>query len=762
MRKIPRGTRKSVAFRFCPTHSGQSRELEGVVGLKPHRLRSAQISTLFRAVHVACHRETRVEALQGLSRILAAQGWHRSNTAVLQRMEELRGGVLLPSEQITSALAFVRLGHREAERRLKMVTDLEPSAIGKAQTLRAIATLEVGVRLEQFANGAGEFCEAASHAFSDDGQVIASALAAAQSLDSALGKGEAEPLLSRIEVVAHRLMTDSETSPHLVLRLAEYLGAPGAVDCDIDTLRLRALRGALLQHNLSRTLALVTKVKMLPPSEAGDVERLIKLSFDARALARARNAMDGREAGIDPEALRLTQLASRRAKEVLETYKCRGVQELSVVVAALMRRDPLLAMRLATQRRRSGHYRWIVAAQLLQKALHGRSEEAHAGLQEIALQDPSDMFTWTIVRFASVRAFGPSRRDIDIFESLEMSRPQPAWVRTTLRHLSADLGMADGINDVVPTSGRGDREKRRQPARTLADLSGLSVLLVANEGVSDEVRHFQNLSALQPTAASIAATCDPRLHSLLERSFPDVRFIPTARQTADWGEVNEAEDLWRAQNLDYEAVVSLSELSAICRSSPAFENRGTLGYLTGRSRVAPTERTDELSLRVGLQWRSGNLRGLRSLMYPRLEELTSCFSIERVEFVSLQHMATEEEHALLQRYGVRTPQIDFYNDFEGIVGISSSLDLVIGVSSLPIELSAAAGTPVWMLGFSPETYYWRTNGGRTDCDVLTVNSTIIGPSDPRAAFARGDRVALRETVARVRSRLETMVKSSLG
>lgn len=95
-----------------------------------------------------------------------------------------------------------------------------------------------------------------------------------------------------------------------------------------------------------------------------------------------------------------------------------------------------------------------------------------------------------------------------------------------------------------------------------------------------------------------------------------------------------------------------------------------------------------------------------------------------------------------------------------VIGIPSSFDLVIGVSSLPIELSAAAGTPVWMLGFSPETYYRRKNGGRTDCDVVTVNSTIIGPSQPRVAFARDDRVALHETIVRVQSRLETMVRSS--
>ncbi len=49
------------------------------------------------------------------------------------------------------------------------------------------------------------------------------------------------------------------------------------------------------------------------------------------------------------------------------------------------------------------------------------------------------------------------------------------------------------------------------------------------------------------------------------------------------------------------------------------------------------------------------------------------------------------------------------------------------ISSAPLELAAAVGTPVRMLGFSPENYFLRTTGGRSPEDRLTCNSEIVAP-----------------------------------
>ena len=69
------------------------------------------------------------------------------------------------------------------------------------------------------------------------------------------------------------------------------------------------------------------------------------------------------------------------------------------------------------------------------------------------------------------------------------------------------------------------------------------------------------------------------------------------------------------------------------------------------------------------------------------------------------------------------------------------MDLIIGISSVPIELGAALGTEVWMLGFSPENYYLRTSGGKSPHDRYTLNSTVIAPpwidfSEPRDECVR--------------------------
>ena len=116
-------------------------------------------------------------------------------------------------------------------------------------------------------------------------------------------------------------------------------------------------------------------------------------------------------------------------------------------------------------------------------------------------------------------------------------------------------------------------------------------------------------------------------------------------------------------------------------------------------------------------------------MYLELQQLSKIASIPGIKFYSFQHRIDDDELQLCNELGIHhISHIDLFDDFDGLSAELVCMDVMIGISSFPIELAAALGVPVWMLGYSPENYFLRTNGGMTEEDVLTLNSTILAPS----------------------------------
>jgi hypothetical protein len=66
-------------------------------------------------------------------------------------------------------------------------------------------------------------------------------------------------------------------------------------------------------------------------------------------------------------------------------------------------------------------------------------------------------------------------------------------------------------------------------------------------------------------------------------------------------------------------------------------------------------------------------------------------------------------------------------------------------------LAAAVGTPVLLLGFSPENLFLRTLGGQRSKDVLTANSELIAPQID--SFREERQVAVSQTVREAARRI---------
>ena len=297
------------------------------------------------------------------------------------------------------------------------------------------------------------------------------------------------------------------------------------------------------------------------------------------------------------------------------------------------------------------------------------------------------------------------------------------------------------------------------------DCSGKWLYIIADEGVGDEIRSSQFYGLIQDRYGRVSASCDPRLINILSRSYPGIHFLPVRRvrkimatrsdklnvrlagmhesvsaffNDDTYAEMQRADHVTFAQNLMF------NYFSGII----ARPERG--GYLQWdrSTRIPPTTG----KLKIGILWRSHLMVGMRKLMYLRLEDFAPLAELEGVEVWSIQHAMTEAETRTCRDLGINLlDDVDLFNDFEAMSGCLLGLDLLIGISSVPMELGAALGIETWMLGFSPENYYLRTAGGKTEVDQLTLNSTVVAPA--WIDFTESQEVCVREVFDEVKRRL---------
>jgi hypothetical protein len=394
--------------------------------------------------------------------------------------------------------------------------------------------------------------------------------------------------------------------------------------------------------------------------------------------------------------------------------------------------------------------------------------------EKILRENPDHKQSWLGLQWSSVRAFG----DLGRIEELrtEIGRGRSSHGRPVADQISAE--------EAVITSRMWRGDFRRSPLAKVRpawqavaaafgnrfidfdqpldpDVSQ-DLLVIPINGVSDEVRDAYHYEELTSQFRSVTAVCDPRLTEIFRRSFPEVTFVPFARRDKPMHIDDRRDDpivgvptvlANFVPNSLHDLVVARSTTITTGRNLSTqrllngdFDLRQG-GYLG--SGAQPRGKAGKP--RVGILWRSHVTPGLRGLMYLRIDEIEKLFAIEGIEFVSLQHNATAHELEILKSHGVEIPDVDLFNDFDGIAELVGSLDRVVGISTLPTEMAAAVGTPVWLLGFSPENLFLRTLGGQRSKDVLTANSELIAPRIETFASARERAVS--ETIAETARRL---------
>ncbi len=225
-----------------------------------------------------------------------------------------------------------------------------------------------------------------------------------------------------------------------------------------------------------------------------------------------------------------------------------------------------------------------------------------------------------------------------------------------------------------------------------APLAG-RLLAWGEQGVGDEILHAGLFADLVERRVRAIVECDPRLVSIFERSFPDLAFVARS----------DPPDL-RLLAPDVVAQIPLGDLPSLFRPNIAAFQRPP-GFLIPRAdRLAACR--DWLAalgpgLKVGIAWRSSRRDAISRRLHTDLSQWGPILTVAGARFVNLQYGRCEDElTAAESRLGTavnRCPGLDLFDDLEGVLALSSALDLIISTITTAHVPGAAAGTPTWLL-----------------------------------------------------------------
>ena len=238
-------------------------------------------------------------------------------------------------------------------------------------------------------------------------------------------------------------------------------------------------------------------------------------------------------------------------------------------------------------------------------------------------------------------------------------------------------------------------------------VDGKTVLVLAEQGVGDEVMFAGMVPDLVEAGATVIREADSRLVPLFERSFAGIECIgkgdpPTAetrRDGIDFQSPGGNLGRWLRPNLE---------------SFP-----GRQSYLVAdknrRDGLRENYLSDGESLLVGVAWVSKNKRiGPQKSM--TLMELAQLTGIPGIRFIDLQYGDTAGERAQFEDETgtsiVHDDSIDQMADLDAFAAQVAAMDLVISVDTAVAHLAGALGTMVWTL--LPFNSDWRWMLGRDD------------------------------------------------
>jgi tetratricopeptide (TPR) repeat protein len=334
-----------------------------------------------------------------------------------------------------------------------------------------------------------------------------------------------------------------------------------------------------------------------------------------------------------------------------------------------------------------------------------RLEEAAAAFEIAAELDETryEALTKLGLIYAALLRFEPALAALDRAIALRPDLPLGYYRRSIIRLLLRDFpgGWSDyehrwksgvflhGASGAVTA----ELVPRLATPKGPEDLAGRRVLIVAEQGIGDEVMFASIVPDVVRTAA-VTLVCEPRLVRLFSASFPEVTVLPAGAVLAN----------------AFDLILAMGSLGRLYRNR--LEDFPGTPYL--RPREAVRQRWAERlgprdgALRVGISWRGGTPGTRGHSRSVTLDQLRPLLDLAGCEFVNLQYGDVAGEIDSFNR-GRESPIRLFpradIDDFEELAGLVGELDLVVSVQTALVHLCGAIGqTCLTLIPPNPE---WR-------------------------------------------------------
>ena len=226
----------------------------------------------------------------------------------------------------------------------------------------------------------------------------------------------------------------------------------------------------------------------------------------------------------------------------------------------------------------------------------------------------------------------------------------------------------------------------------------------AEQGIGDQILYGSILNELQNFPNNKIISVDKKLIPVFQRSFSSYQFIDKTELLS--------EDL-------YDEQIPIGSLGQFFRKELSDFKNTAYPYLiddpikTQRIKSSPPFSNQKT---CGISWRSANQK-LGKDKSVSLEDLLPILSMNDMQFVNLQYGDTAEEIAVLsekhQQSLYSVPEIDIFNDIDGVLSIISACDLIITTSNSTAHLAGALGKETLLL--TPYSvgkfWYWHDIDG---------------------------------------------------
>jgi len=242
-------------------------------------------------------------------------------------------------------------------------------------------------------------------------------------------------------------------------------------------------------------------------------------------------------------------------------------------------------------------------------------------------------------------------------------------------------------------------QHRPEPSWQGEDLNGKRLLVWAEQGVGDHIIYLGSLPALMAGGGTCVFKCDERLVSLFNRSLSGIAIVPSGQTGLE------------KSHFDFQIAAASLTLQSRIRHPDQYSLGRYLSPDPDRAAGISSRLQDAAGGRplIGIAWRSSRQKVGPWKSMP-LEKWGPILEGRDALFVNLQYGETETEIATAMRATgaeiYTDPEIDRFNDFEGLAALIDGLDLVVTTSNVTAHFAGALAKPCLLALQVTPLWYW--------------------------------------------------------